>query len=285
MENIGIIGVGYIGKGFVDRLVETDRNLYVYDIDPDQVAYAEERGGKPTENAADLTDHVDAVVMAVPGTPEVEETMTGTNGVTETLTPDQLVIDVSTTLPDTSKDAADWCAEIGADFIEAPITGAAPREGMHMMIGGPEATYHRASPLLDDLCDNHIRIGDVGDATIFKLGLQMRYAGHDAIDAEVVEFVNNHGVDPEPFNDFLEMGVLDNYFTNDFRQDLEGMGALRIWHKDIGYAQQVAHESNTALPLNGGVQEAYKAVRPNLAEDEGHPATLIRYWRTLNNNV
>jgi len=42
------------------------------------------------------------------------------------LSDDQLVIDVTTTLPETSVKYEDRCADRGAEFIEAPITGAAP---------------------------------------------------------------------------------------------------------------------------------------------------------------
>ncbi|PSP91519.1 hypothetical protein BRC78_04315 [Halobacteriales archaeon QH_8_68_33] len=61
------------------------------------------------------------------------------------------------------------------------------------------------------------------EATIFKPGLQMRYAGHHAVDAEVVEFE-----------------VFDGYFTGDFSQGVEGLGGLAIWHKDIGCAREIA---------------------------------------------
>jgi len=283
MNKIGIIGVGVIGKLFVDRLSKTGHSVVVYDIDKSQEKYAVEKGASVAESPQELTEQVDVVIMSLPGTPEVESTMEGDEGVLEALREGQLVIDVTTTLPETSVVTESMCNERGAVFVEAPITGAAPREGWHMMVGGTEENYKITSDLLDDLCDDHIRIGKVGKATVFKLALQMRYAGHNALDAEVVEFVRDNGADPQLLNDFLEMGILKNYFTNDFSQDIEGLGGLAIWHKDIGYARQVAHENTTALPINAAVHEAYKATIRTSEENEGHAATLIKYWRQLNN--
>lgn len=283
MITVGLIGVGYIGKLFLDKLLDAGHSVVVFDVDEPQVEYAVERGASTAETPAAIGRESDIIIMAVPGTPEVEATLEGSDGLLTGIDNGDLIIDVTTTLPETSIVADEWCANQGAQFIEAPITGGSPRDGYHMMIGGTKSNYEAASEVLDIICADHIRIGEVGDATIFKLALQMRYAGHHAIDAEIVEFCRDNGVDPTPFNDFLKMGIWDKYFTENFSQDIEGLGGLTIWHKDIGYAQQVANESGTALPINTIVHEAYKATTHRINENEGHAAALIKYWQVLNN--
>jgi len=83
-------------------------------------------------------------------------------------------------------------------------------------------------------------------------------------------------------NEFLELGVWDRYFTGEYEQAIRGLGGLAIWHKDVGYARQVARENDTALPLAAVVHEAYKATVRRVDENEGHAAALIEYWRALN---
>lgn len=282
MKDIGLIGVGYIGKLFLDELLEANYDVSVFDVDESKVQYATEEGASAADSPAEIGRQSDVVIMAVPGSPEVEATLEGADGLLEGVDDGDLVIDVTTTLPETSIAAEEHCADRGVRFIEAPITGGSPRDGYHMMIGGTGDNYEAGTEVLDVICADHTRIGDTGDATIFKLGLQMRYAGHHAIDAEIVEFCRDNGVDPSPFNDFLEMGIWEKYFTGDFSQDIEGLGGLAIWHKDIGYARQVAHENETALPLNGVVHEAYKATVRRAGEDEGHASAVIKYWEALN---
>lgn len=282
MTTVGIIGVGYIGKLFLDQLLVADYTVIVFDTDESQVEYATDRGAVAAETPASVGRESDVVIMALPGSSEVEATMEGTDGLLQGVDPNDLVIDVTTTLPETSVVCEELCAEREVQFVEAPITGGSPREGYHMMIGGSESNYDAATDILDVICADHTRIGDTGDAIIFKLALQMRYAGHHAIDAEIIEFCRDNGVDPKPLNDFLEMGIWENYFTGDFTQAIEGLGGLAIWHKDIGYAQQVAHANKTVLPLNSVVHEAYKATVRRAAADDGHAATLITYWQKLN---
>ncbi|WP_225333507.1 NAD(P)-dependent oxidoreductase [Halomicrobium urmianum] len=282
MRAIGIIGVGYIGSEFLDRLLADGYDVTVFDVDDEKVDHAGQRGATAADSPAEVAGETDAVVMALPGTPEVEATLEGDDGLLDALGDGQLVVDVTTTRPETSEVAEEMCDEAGADFVEAPITSAAPREGYHMMIGGTEERYEAAADLLDTLCDDHTRVGPIPEGTVLKLGLQMRYAGHAALDAEIVEYARDNGVDPELFNDFFGMDIWEQYFTGDFSQDIEGLGGLAIWHKDLGYAREFARENDTALPLNGVVHEAYKAATRRAGEDEGHAATLVKYWTALN---
>ncbi|WP_436924255.1 NAD(P)-dependent oxidoreductase [Halosimplex amylolyticum] len=282
MPTVGLIGVGYIGKTFLDRLAETKYEVVAYDVDPTQIDAAAEQGATPAESPADATGRSEFVVLALPGTPEVEAVMESADGILRALADGQTVVDVTTTHPDTSRDCEAWCEERGASFVEAPITRAAPRDGAHMMVGGSDQSYESARDLIDVLSDDHLHVGEAGSATVLKLALQMRYAGQNALDAEIVEFTRDNGVDPAHLRDFFGMDVWEQYLDREFGQDIEGLGGLAIWHKDIGYAREVARENDTALPINAAVHEAYKATVRRAGPDEGHAATLLRYWELLN---
>lgn len=282
MTSIGLIGVGYIGKLFVDRLRDAGYPVTAFDIDDDQVAYATDRGASAAESPAAVAGETDVVVLALPGSSEVEATMSGPDGLRSELAGGQLLVDASTTHPDASVACEELCAEAGADFVEATITGGSPREGYHVMAGGSRRAYEHAGEVLGVIADDHVRIGPVPDATVFKLGLQMRYAGHHAVDAEVVEFVRDNGVDPTPFTDFLELDMYEGYFTGEFGQAMEGLGTLAIWNKDLGYAREFADERGTAVPLTGAIHEAYKATSRRVGDEAGHAAALVTYWMLLN---
>lgn len=282
MHRVGLVGVGTIGNVYLDRLLDADYEVTVFDVDDSQVAYAVDRGATSAPTPAAVARDADAVLFALPGTPEVEATMEGDDGVLAGLDAGDLLVDSSTTHPATSLACAEACEARDVRFVEAPITGAAPREGYQVMVGGTPENYDAATDLLDGIADDHVRIGDVGEATVFKLGLQMRYAGHHAVDAEVVEFLRDSDVDPAPLYQFFGLDVWERYFTREFGQASEGLGSLAIWHKDIGYARDVARENATALPVNAAIHEAYKATVRRVDPDEGHASTLLRYWERLN---
>lgn len=150
------------------------------------------------------------------------------------------MIDATTTGPETADRYVRRSAERDVGFVSAPLTRSAPNEGVHMMAGGSKENYRRAAPILDRISAAHRRIGDAGDAQTFKLMLQLRYAGHRAIDAEIVEFGCDNGVDPRLLNEFLRMDVWERYFGDDFDREIEGSGGRRIWQKDVGYAVDLA---------------------------------------------
>lgn len=282
MSTVGLIGAGYIGKTFLDRLADTEYVTVAYDVDETQVEAAAERGAAAAESPAAVTRRSEYVVLALPGSPEVEAVMESADGMLDALSSGQTVIDVTTTRPNTSRQCEAWVEERDADFVEAPITRAAPRDGAHMMVGGTDAAYESARALIEVLSDDHLHVGAVGQATILKLALQLRYAGQNALDAEIVEFTRDNDVDPRHLRDFFGMDVWEQYVERDFEQDIEGLGGLEIWHKDIGYARDVARESGTGLPIAVAIHEAYKATVRRAGPEEGHAATLLRYWELLN---
>jgi len=282
MQKIGAIGIGYIGKLLVERLIEADYDVVGYDIDPEKEAWLTEQGGEWVDSAAAVADDTDAIFLAVPGATAVRQTFEGEGGLLETLDADQLVIDTSTTGPDAAAAAADLCADRGVGFVTAPLTRNAPAGGVHMMVGGTEDDYARATPLLDVVSRRHRQIGTPEAAQTFKLILQARYACQEAVDAEIVAFARDQGLDPRPYEEFLGLDIEESYLERDFNQAIEGMGGLAIWHKDLGYGLEVARESNTATPIANAVFEAYKHTVRTASDDEGHAATILRYWEGLN---
>lgn len=280
-ERVGLIGVGFVGKRFVDALAAADYPLTVYDVDPGQVAYATERGADAADSPAAVAAAADAVVLALPGAPEVRETLVGDGAVLETLS-EGLVVDASTVGPGAAEEFAEAAREADVAFLTAPLTRGAAGGGIHFMCGGDPAVYEAASPLLDVLGRKRTRLGSVREAQTFKLLLQLRYAGREAVDAEVVAAARALDVDPAPIREFLGLDLDEAYLAEDFSPAIEGMGGLAIWRKDLGYLLALARETNTATPLAATVQEAYKYAARVARDDEGDAATILRYWLALN---
>lgn len=282
MRDIGIIGVGFIGKRFLDSLSEAGHDLTVFDIDPSQEAYAAERGASVADTPADVAASSDVVLMALPGTPEVEATVEGEDGLLSGLDPDAVVVDSTTTKVETALEYQARCEERGVHWVSAPLTRAAPVEGIHMMIGGSEESYEAAKEVIETVSVRHIRFESVERTMHFKYMLQIRYAAHNAVDAEVVAFAREGGVDPRPLNEFLGMDIAEKLFEDDYTQDNEGLGTVAIWDKDLGYALDVARTDDIAMPLTSLVHEVYKHANRAADEGEGDAATIARYWRALN---
>jgi len=282
MQSIGLIGVGFVGKLFVDSLREEEYPLTVFDIDRSQTEYAVERGADAVESPAEVAEVSDVILVAVPGTPEVEWIMEGEGNLLPALEPGQVVLDSTTTNVETALEYEAECGKRDVHWVSAPLTRAAPVEGIHMMVGGTEENYRAAADVIETVSARHIRFDDVEEALRFKYMLQIRYAAHTAVDAEIVEFARDSGVDARPLQEFLGMDIAENFFEDDYTQDIEGLGGLAIWNKDLGYALDIARKDDVAMPLTSLVHEAYKHGARVAGPDEGHATTIARYWRALN---
>ena len=282
MRDIGLVGVGYIGKRLVESLREAGYPLTVFDVDPAQVAYARDRGADVADSPAGVAEASDAVLLALPGTPEVEATMEGEGGLLSALESGDVVVDTSTTKVGTAVACESACEELDVHWLTAPLTRAAPVEGIHMMVGGSVASYEAAAAVVEAVSARHIRFESVERAMRFKYMLQIRYAAHNAVDAEILAFARESGVDPRPLNQFLGMDIAEALFEDDYGQDVEGLGTLGIWNKDLGYALDVARKDDIAMPLTSLVHETYKHGHRVAGENEGDAATVARYWRALN---
>jgi 3-hydroxyisobutyrate dehydrogenase-like beta-hydroxyacid dehydrogenase len=279
MNTIGLFGVGRIGALFAESLTDAGYETLAYDTNAARLDVAADRGAEPTVSPDELAGRIDAAVLALPGSPEVEALLL--KGPFLDRFDGTLVVDATTTHPETGVRCAERCAEVGVAYVAAPFTRGAPRDGLFMCVGATEAEYERTGPLLDVLSTEHRRIGSVGAGRRFKLALQLRYALRSAVDAEVVAFARETGVDPALLNEFLGMDVSERYLEGEYATDEYGMGGLGIWHKDLGYALDVAREDDIPLPLTSSGHELYKAGRHAAGPGENCAEAVMRYWERL----
>lgn len=283
-SSVGVIGVGSIGEHFVEWLVEADRPVYAHDIDPNRQMVASERGAESTAHAADLTDRSDVIVLSLPGSPYVERVMEGPDGVLDSLGNGQLVLDTGTSRVKTDIHYQRECEARGTDLLDAPLTWGGPGERPTMFVGGDPGAYERARPVIERLSSQHRRFGEVGMGQVVKASHRLRQNNRAMVDAEMVEFLRNHGVDPRAVDDLLELGIHTRMFEETYPTtagweravDTEappgppegavssalatGAGRTRIdgsqWAKDQAYAVELGHATNTALPISTAVYHA-----------------------------
>lgn len=286
MEDVGIIGVGEAGANFMDALMEAGYSVTCYERGH-RIDYARERGAAIVSSRSEVAERTDAILLAVTGTPEVEVTMEGDDGLLEVVESGGSIINTSTTKASTAVKYHGECSERGINWVTAPWTSGAPAEGLIMMPGADDASYEAVEDVIDAISTQHIRFADAERAMVFKFLMQIRYAARMAIDAEIVEIANAADVDAEPLNTALEMDLAEELFTGEYTQANEGLGALDSWDKDLGYAVEYGHstvpeEFGIAMPLTSIVHEVYKHGNRVAEPDESHAAAIARYWRALN---
>ncbi len=176
---IGFIGLGVMGEPMCRNLLQrTDRPIVIHDLRPEPVERLVELGAVDGASVGQVVASADVVLLSLPGGPELERVVTGPGGVLDALarseatTPARLVIDHTTAPLDLTRELAARCLELGADYLDAPIarTRQAAADGtLSIMVGGDQAAFDRALPVLSMMGSDVTRCGGVGAGQVTKL--------------------------------------------------------------------------------------------------------------------
>jgi len=209
-QQIGMFGIGHMGHGIASNLVRKGHGL----------AFFEHPGNQPTADlvaagAQGFTDRralaarSDVVILVLTGSPQVEEVLTGTGGVLETLRPGSLVIDCSTSLPASTARMAAAVQAAGSRFLDAPMTRT-PKEAaegrLNLLVGGDAQVLEAARPVLACFAESIAHVGPVGAGHGMKLVHNFVSLGMMGLLAEAAACAGHHGIAPQAFVDVLAQG-------------------------------------------------------------------------------
>jgi len=170
MKHIGFVGAsGLMGHGMAKniRAKGFDLSITVHQrTEPVQDLLA--AGAKRVASHADLAA-CDAVVICVTGSPQVEAVVAG---LLTRARAGLIVIDTSTSEPDSTRRLAALCAEKGVIYVDAPLTRTpveAEAGRLNTMVGASNEVFEQISPLLQAYCENVFHVGETGAGHIVKL--------------------------------------------------------------------------------------------------------------------
>src|SRR6266567_983918 len=193
-KNIGVIGLGIIGRGVTANLRQKGFQVFVWNRTPRLVPNFV---GSPGE----LAEICDCLQIFVSDDGALLETV---RRLTENLTSRHIVIAHSTVAPDSMRAAAEMVEHRGARFVEAPFTGskiAAEKGELVYYLAGDDAALREARPILEASSKEIIEIGEIGQASAIKIATNMITAASVQAAAEALGIVRALGL---PLEKFLE---------------------------------------------------------------------------------
>ena len=108
---IGFIGLGIMGKPMAKNLIKAGHDLKVFNRSKDSVNELVSLGAKAAHNHQDAATNVDVLFTMLPDSPDVKKVMIEEGGVIEVAKPGLLYIDMSSILPEVTK-------EVGSALLE-----------------------------------------------------------------------------------------------------------------------------------------------------------------------
>lgn len=157
MSSLGFIGLGTMGGEMATHLLAANHDLTVYDIDADAVAPLEAAGADSADTPAMVARHADVVFLSLPTPDVVRDIIFGEDGHAVGLTSGTVVVDTTTSTPETTNDIAEALADQGATVLGAPVSGGASGAEagtLTVMVGGDRATFQECKPLFRTFADD-----------------------------------------------------------------------------------------------------------------------------------
>jgi len=277
---VGFIGLGAMGAPMAARVAQGGFPLTVFDANAERAAaLAAETGCRRAETLADLGSASDVIVTMLPSSDVVATILE--NGLLDALKPGALILEMSSGVPERTRQLADEVAARGGQLIDAPVSGgvARARSGdLAIMVGGDDEACARAQPLLQAMGSALLRTGGVGTAHAMKALNNLVSAGGFLIGIEALLIGSRYGLDPAVMVDVLNASTgMNNSTQKKFKQFVlsrrfdAGFG-LDLMVKDLGIALGVAEEVGAAAPFSALCREIWAGARAYLGPGQDHTA-------------
>ncbi len=284
---IGQIGLGYMGASLAERLRDLGKTAIGHDIDAEKMAAAAEAGVTCLDSAAAVTREVDVVVICVTSTDCVEQAVFGPGGVAEAGAAGKVLIDISTTVAEATRDMATRLKQqTGMDWIDAPVSGGPPAAGsgaLTVMAGGDAAVFDSLSPLWDDLTAKATLMGPIGAGQVTKMINQVLCLTLYPILAEALKLGENAGVEVARIPEALGAGYAGSNLLQAMfprmvaRQYTPPAAFARQLLKDLDMVYDLAKATKTPTPMTDQARTLYRLLIAR-GHGEEDPIALLKFY-------
>ena len=122
MERVGIIGLGNMGMGMANNLLQSGYSLTAHDIRKKPLQEISRLGAQTATSAKEVGEHADAVFVMVLNGPQVESVVSGEQGLLQAMHPGSTIICTATIGRSTMIAVADAAAAKGIHMVDSPVS-------------------------------------------------------------------------------------------------------------------------------------------------------------------
>jgi 3-hydroxyisobutyrate dehydrogenase-like beta-hydroxyacid dehydrogenase len=270
MNRIGFIGLGNMGFPMSKNLLDSDFEVYGFDLNKQAESDFEKSGGITGISPSNLPNLCDVILTSLPSSEAAESVYLGKEGLVENSHSSTLLIDTSTVAPKMNQKIADVAKQKGINFLAAPVSGGvvgAINRTLTFMVGGPKEAYERAMPVFNRLGENIFHVGEkVDSGTAAKLINNLLIGFYTAGVSEALNLAKKSDLDLESLFSMLNVSYGQsriyerNYKSFIANDNFEPGFTIKLLKKDLGFALDLAEQNELDLPVSKMLLEMYEKV-------------------------
>jgi 2-hydroxy-3-oxopropionate reductase len=279
---IGFIGVGIMGSPMAGHLQKGGHELLLVQHRTPLPQELLDGGAAARATPRDVAAEAELVILMLPDTPDVERVLFGADGVAAGLKPGSCIIDMSSIDPIATRGFAGRIAELGCDYVDAPVSGGevgARNAALTIMCGADTEVFERVRPLFELMGKNITRVGGVGDGQVAKVANQIIVALNIEAVAEALVFASRAGADPAKVREALMGGfaasrVLEVHGERMIKRTFNPGFRVELHQKDLGLALGSAKALGLSLPNTASAQQLFSACVAHDGARKDHSALV-----------
>lgn len=266
--NVGIIGIGAMGKPMAGNILKAGHTLNVFARNPDKAGELAARGAKLLASPAGVAAVSEAIVLSLPFDPEVEEVLFGARGVAEGAKPGLLILDTTTGSTKAAVQIAERLQPRGIAYLDAPVSGGvkgASEGKLTFIVGGEAPDIERATPLMKCIGQRIHHLGPAGAGRGLKAIVQIIAALNTLTLCEAAVLGKRLGIEPANLYEALSDTAANSYHLQTklpqfiIPGTFEGGHRIEMMVKDLEIGLQMGREMNHSMLLSALAAQLYRA--------------------------
>ena len=270
MASVAFIGLGVMGYPMAGHLARAGHEVTVYNRTAEKARqWVAEHGGRSCPTPAEAATEQDFIMICVGNDNDLTDVISGPEGVLAGARSGAVIVDHTTASAEVARRLAGLAGEQGVGFLDAPVSGgqAGAEHGLlTVMVGGEEAGFDLARPVINSYARMVKLMGPVGNGQLTKMVNQICIAGLVQGLAEALHFAQCAGLDGEAAMAVISKGAAQSWqLENRHKTMLAGefdFGFAVDWmRKDLAIVLDEARSNGAQLPVTALVDQFYAEVQ------------------------
>jgi len=287
---LGFVGLGAMGQLIVPRLIAAGHSVTGWNRSRDKAEPLIKHGMAFADTPREVAQKSEIVFSIVTDSKAVRAVAIGPDGIISGIGKGAIYIDMSTIEPDASREVAAEFAKAGSIMLDGPLSGSpvTVKAGQaSIMIGGDEAAFERAKPVLLAIGPKVARIGGNGLACQMKIAVNLLLMVEVIAFGEAVALAEKGGVPREIALDAVlksvtaspVLGYRGPFIIEGKMPDVP-LADVTLQQKDMLLALNLGRTLGSPVPLAAAANEMMNACR-GLGIDGNDFVVAHRVYRLL----
>ena len=267
---LAFVGLGVMGFPMAGHLAAKGFGVTVYNRTAARAeAWVKKHGGSHAPTPAVAAKDADIVFICVGNDSDLMEVAAGAQGALGAMKRDSVLVDHTTASADAARKLYAAAKERGVHFLDAPVSGGqagAENGKLTIMVGGDQAPFDRAKPIMDCYGRAVTLMGPSGAGQLTKMVNQICIAGLVQGLSEGIAFAEKAGLDANLVLDVISKGAAQSWQMENRGKTMHerkfNFGFAVDWmRKDLGICMAEAARNGAKLPVATLVDQFYGEIQ------------------------